>query len=219
MSYACQDNTNYEQRITKWFYDELSRRVDLLGGNFEFFLDSEDLGWGENWKRRLEASVREANFFMPIITARYFEREWCRQELEWFIAREQSLGRDDLILPIYFIDSDRFEELKRQGDELANAIANHQLVDLREHRQKMRSAAAVRDRHIEELARRLLDALKRIEGLDVPETTPGGDARAPSVLEDVGPGGGPEGELEKRADTSVAETGQTAAPPPIRAAP
>src|SRR5207244_4062768 len=155
--------------------------------------------------------------FMPIITARYFEREWCRQELEWFIAREQSLGRDDLILPIYFIDSDRFEELKRQGDELANAIANHQLVDLREHRQKMRSAAAVRDRHIEELARRLLDALKRIEGLDVPETTPGGDARAPSVLEDVGPGGGPESELEKRADTSVAETGQTAAPPRIRA--
>src|SRR5207253_7234112 len=136
----CQDNTNYEQRITKWFYDELSRRVDLLGGNFEFFLDSEDLGWGENWKRRLEASVREANFFMPIITARYFEREWCRQELEWFIARGQSLGRGDLIPPNYLIASARLEELNRQCIEHPNPVAIHQLVSHREHSYKMRIA-------------------------------------------------------------------------------
>jgi F-box protein 11 len=76
-----------------------------------------------------------------------------------FLARERQLGRDDLVLPIYFIDCEELEDrATRDGDHLAQAIAKHQYVDWR----KLRHAhpKAVRKR-VDELAGSIRKALKR----------------------------------------------------------
>jgi F-box protein 11 len=163
LSYVREDNRNDACRITKWFHAELERKVALFRGarDIEFFLDTEDIKWGQNWRKRIEESVHEVKVFMPIITAGYFRRDWCLQELKWFLEHEQQIGRDDLILPIYFIESEDFEH--RQDDPLLVALADHQLVDLREMRDKMRNKAGKREQLIEQLARRLLETLKRLE--------------------------------------------------------
>lgn len=166
LSYVREDNRNDNCLITKWFHAELQQKVALFRGepDIEFFLDTEDIGWGENWQRRIEDSVHEVKVFMPIITAGYFRRDWCRQELEWFLEHEQEIGRDDLILPIYFIESEEFERRRQEGDPLVVALSNHQLVDLREMRKKMRNRTGTRRDLIEHLAHRLLETLTRLEG-------------------------------------------------------
>jgi parallel beta-helix repeat protein len=167
LSYVQSDNKNDKERITKWFREELRAKVNLrLNEDVEFFKDTEDIGWGENWQRRIKESVESVKIFMPVITTRYFGREWCRQELEWFLEHEQSLGRDDLILPIYFLKCDDFERLTQEGDEIALSIVSHQVEDLTKRRAKMMNGARAREQELERLAQRLVEMLKKIEAAE-----------------------------------------------------
>ncbi|HEX7255664.1 MAG TPA: right-handed parallel beta-helix repeat-containing protein [Gaiellaceae bacterium] len=167
ISYVQADNENNKKRITNWFHKELRRLVNArLLEDIEFFKDTEDIGWGEDWEKRIRESVDSVKLFMPIITTRYFVRPWTRQELQWFLDHERSLGRDDLILPIYFMDCEQFEALVEAGDELARALQRHQMVDLRKVRKRMVNPQA-RERQVEELADRLVEALKRIGAAEV----------------------------------------------------
>ena len=52
----------------------------------------------------------EARFFIPILTPSYFTSEACREELEKFLRAEADRGRNDLVLPIYYIECDVMED-------------------------------------------------------------------------------------------------------------
>ncbi|PXF61383.1 MAG: hypothetical protein C4B59_03855 [Candidatus Methanogaster sp.] len=100
MSYVHSDDDRLG-RLTQ-FRKDLSAEVQRqIGEEFSIFQDREDIRWGQNWKKRIEESIDEVTFLIPIITPSFFRSPYCRDELQRFLEREKELGRNDLVLPIY----------------------------------------------------------------------------------------------------------------------
>lgn len=155
------DDDKYEH-VTK-FRERLGEEVQMVvGDEFIIFQDRKDIHWGQNWKQRLEESIDEVTFLIPIITPRFFNRPYCREELQRFLEREKQLGRNDLILPVYFVDTPLLNEDElRATDELAQAIASRQYADWRNLRHEPYTNPLV-GRTLEKLAMQIRDALPRV---------------------------------------------------------
>jgi F-box protein 11 len=103
------------------------------GEMFDIFQDREDIAWGANWEERINDCIDAGMFLICIITPRFFKSDACRNELERFVAREKELGRNDLILPIYYITCPMLEgEARRETDPLAQLIRTRNYVDWRD---------------------------------------------------------------------------------------
>ena len=181
MSYARLDD-KYGP-ITR-FCEHLSHEVSVcIGEEFLIFQDRKDILWGQNGEARIKESLDEVTFLIPIITPLFFSSEACCDELQRFLEREKDLGHNDLVLPVYYIDCPLMnEEEKRAGDELAQAIVDHQYVDWRELRFEPFTSPQVGNT----LARRAVqirDALERVQASEKREAPePDADvARRPSV--------------------------------------
>jgi parallel beta-helix repeat protein len=133
LSYAIINDSHDEGRISE-LRKRLSYEVEVQTGEpFPIFQDREDIHWGQTWQERLTESVDAATFLIPVITPSFFKRPWCREELSRFLEREQQLGRNDLILPIYYVDCPFLNDSgHRPDDPLAAVLASRQRADWRE---------------------------------------------------------------------------------------
>ena len=167
MSYAHEDD-KYEH-VTR-FYERLSHEVGVyIGEEFLIFRDREEILLGQSWKERIEESLDEVTFLIPIITPYFFSSEACCDELERFLDREKKLGRNDLVLPIYYVDCSLLnDEEKRAGDELAQVIAARQYADWRELRNEPFTSPQV-GKELAQLAVQIRDALDRVQVSEEPE--------------------------------------------------
>jgi TIR domain-containing protein len=160
MSYAHRDNVNDALTTLREF---LSQAVCLeIGEDFEIFQDSDDIGWGQDWKERIEQGIDEVTFLIPIITPSFFNSQYCREELKRFLDREKELNRHDLVLPIYYRDSRVLnDEVRRETDELAKEVHRHQYADWRSLRNEPFNSNRVKST-LERLARDIDNALDRV---------------------------------------------------------
>jgi len=165
MSYAHRDN--WDGRLTR-LRERLSREVSILRGeDFEIFQDSEHTLLGQNWRERIETSLDEAMFFIVIVTPSFLNSDYCRAELERFLTRERTLGRNDLILPVYYVEAPLLEEeQERRTNRLAQAIQDHQYFDWRQLRSQPWSSQNVR-KALGRLAIEVHYALNRVGEADV----------------------------------------------------
>ena len=161
MSYVHHDD-KYERLTT--FRALLSDEVQIhTGEEFPIFQDRKDIQWGQNWKERIEESLDSVTFLIPIITPSFFKRQYCREELERFLERESKLKRNDLILPVYYVDCLFLSDEKlRRDDLLAQAIASRQYTDWRKLRFEPSTSPEV-GKELADLAIQIRDALHRIE--------------------------------------------------------
>jgi F-box protein 11 len=158
MSYAHSDDDR-SMRLTQ-FREDLSAEVQRqIGEEFSIFQDRENIRWGQNWKKRIEESIDEVTFLIPIITPSFFRSLYCRYELQQFIEHEKKLERNDLILPVYYVscDADTWA-----GDNLAQVIAEHACADWRKLRSKSVDSEEVHKALIER-AEHIRDAWKRVQ--------------------------------------------------------
>jgi F-box protein 11 len=146
------------------FYERLSHEVGVyIGEEFLIFRDREEILLGQSWKERIEESLDEVTFLIPIITPFFFSSEACRDELERFLEREKELGRNDLILPVYYVDCSLLNDAgKRAGDDLAQVIAARQYADWRELRHEPFTDPQV-GKTLARLAVQIRDALDRVQ--------------------------------------------------------
>nr|QNO48901.1 hypothetical protein MOGPJHGO_00003 [Methanosarcinales archaeon ANME-2c ERB4] len=167
MSYAHEDDKY--GHVTR-FYERLSHEVGVyIGEKFSIFRDREEILLGQSWKERIEESLDEVTFLIPIITPLFFGSPACCDELQRFLDREKKLGRNDLVLPIYYVDCPLLnDEEKRAGDELAQAIADHQYADWRELRFEPFTSPQV-GRTLARLAVQIRDALDRVQASEKKE--------------------------------------------------
>jgi parallel beta-helix repeat protein len=165
------DDDKYEH-ITK-FRERLGDEVQMVvGDEFIIFQDRKDIHWGQGWRQRLEESIDEVTFLIPIITPRFFNSPYCREELQRFLEREKTLGRSNLILPIYFVDTPLLNDGElRAKDELAQAIASRQYADWRNLRHEPFTNPLI-GRTLEKLAMQIRDALPTIAPQRQPPTAP-----------------------------------------------
>lgn len=202
LSYTRKDDHFFGGYITA-FRKALEAGVQVVTGDrsFRLFQDVEGIVIGEQWEKKLAEVIGRASFFLPMLTPLYLSSPNCREEIWLFLAREDSLGRDDMILPIYLVDSPKLEKAEeRDRDPVAREIAKRQRYDWRENGWLPLEEPAAR-KAVLTLSRRIATALERITVLPRPgvETAHGDDAAAD---ERIATAGGAE-KLEKPSERMV----------------
>ncbi|WP_369144011.1 toll/interleukin-1 receptor domain-containing protein [Streptomyces sp. R44] len=100
ISYAFSDDELFDDAV-RAFANDLKRFYSAKTGNeLSVFFARESIGWGDNWRSRIDSELENASIFMPIITMQYFNRSACRDELNTFHQGALRLGVQYLILPV-----------------------------------------------------------------------------------------------------------------------
>lgn len=161
MSYVRFNDEHDDGQITR-FRERLSSEVRAqTGEEFAIFQDRADITWGQNWQQRINETLDGATLLLVIITPSLFRSTACRKEVNRFLEREHALGRQDLILPVYYINAREMDDPALQSaDEMARVLTSRQYADWRELRFKQFNSMRVR-KAIEQLASQMRDALLR----------------------------------------------------------
>ncbi|MEU6757660.1 toll/interleukin-1 receptor domain-containing protein [Streptomyces sp. NPDC046685] len=107
ISYAHLDDELLNQAVAHFTNDLESFYAAQTGGELEVFFDRDSIGWGSDWRKRIDSELRGASIFMPIITMQYFNRPACREELNAFYGSADLLGTGFLILPVVVMGASR----------------------------------------------------------------------------------------------------------------
>jgi hypothetical protein len=128
---------------------------------FRLWQDKEAIAPGRLWEEEIKTAVRQAVFFIPIITPTVVRSPHCKFELESFLAREAELGRSDLVFPILYIRVPELEDSARQkNDPVLSIIARRQYLDWRDLRHRDVDSSDVKGA-IERFCAKICDALDR----------------------------------------------------------
>jgi hypothetical protein len=100
ISYRRDDNLAFRKVVDQLHADIGNTYEARTGRVLNLFLDRESIGWGEDWREKIQTSVQGATVFIPIVTMRYFTSQACRDELFAFHEAARNLGVTELILPI-----------------------------------------------------------------------------------------------------------------------
>jgi len=159
MSYAHADDKHDFGQLTQ-FRERLGGEVGVqTAKDFPIFQDRDSVEWGQNWKQRIDASLDAATFLLVFLTPNFFGSQECAREVKRFLIRERRLGRQDLILPIYYISTPQLDSPESYAtDRMARTLAARQYFDWREYRFEPFSAPETR-RAMAKLALRIRDAL------------------------------------------------------------
>jgi CheY-like chemotaxis protein len=147
---------------------ELGVQVVTGDRSFNIFQDVDGIEFGQKWKEQLTEAISASKFLIPVVTPLFFQSGPCRDELTQFIEHEKSLGRDDLILPLYFVTAPVLEQpelLKK--DALASEIGSRQRYDWRVHAELPPNDPQIR-RAVRELAQKIATAMARSAGPPLP---------------------------------------------------
>jgi len=171
---------------------ELGVRVVTGDRTFNVFQDVEGIEFGQNWKKRLTDAISMSRLLIPVITPLFFKSDPCRDELTQFIQHERNLGRDDLILPIYFVTAPVLERPELlEDDPLVSEIASRQRYDWRVQADLPPNDPQIR-RAVHELAEKIAAAIARTSG-PVPSPAPStrgaysADEEASKLVKTLGP--------------------------------
>jgi HEAT repeat protein len=181
VSYAHYDDREEEITVLcQRLADEMRAQT---GRPFAIFKDNDDIGLGEDWRRRIDEGLATAAFLIPIVTPSFLMSPYCRQELETFLERERVVERHDSVLPIYYIDCSDYLE-GTQSDPAATAlrtILERQFDDWRDVRHLPLSEPEGK-RRVAALAEKVRAAVKRREiETDEPEQAPSRAESAPET--------------------------------------
>jgi F-box protein 11 len=157
LSYVRFDDEHEDGQLSQ-FRARLSAEVRLQTGvDFPIFQDRNDIAWGQHWQTRVEETLDTVALLIPVVTPSFFRSPACRDECTRFLDRERQLGRQDLILPVYYVGTPELDDAaRRDADDLAQTLSMRQYADWRELRFEPMTSPVVR-RAIAHLASRLRD--------------------------------------------------------------
>ncbi|HPQ67916.1 MAG TPA: right-handed parallel beta-helix repeat-containing protein [bacterium] len=129
-SYAHQNDDQDGGRLST-MRERLEKEVIVQSGDpFVIFQDRRDIEWGKQWRKRIEEGLDASTVLIVVVTPGYLKRPECRNEYQLFWKWEKSIGRDDLIFPILYVDTPALtDEAKRKQDPIAEDIAKRQWID------------------------------------------------------------------------------------------
>lgn len=100
------------------FVNELTKTINKLG--IKVFYDSDELSWGDNFKKELLQSTEKSEFAIIVISKNYFGREWTERELSEFLKRQNESGQK-IVLPLLY--NVTIDEMKEKYPELGDIQA------------------------------------------------------------------------------------------------
>ncbi|MFF2116267.1 toll/interleukin-1 receptor domain-containing protein [Kitasatospora sp. NPDC058184] len=152
-SYAHRDNELDGGRIVR-LAKSIGNAFELITGEeLAVFVDKDDIAWGDSWRARIDLALSGVTFLIPVITPKFFMSQECRREVLAFSGQAASLGLDDLLLPIHYVDVPPLTD-GPSSDEVMSLIARRQWVDWRDLRLEDEGSQRYR-RAINDLASRI----------------------------------------------------------------
>jgi TIR domain/WD domain, G-beta repeat len=140
---------------------ELSAQLGRSKRTFRLWQDQEAIAPGRLWESEIKTAVEQAVFFIPIVTPRAVNSNYCHFEFEAFLARERALGRTDLVFPILYITVPALEnEAQWRDHPVLSTIGKRQYVDWRSFRHLDVQTTAVREA-VERFCSKIVEALHR----------------------------------------------------------
>jgi cobaltochelatase CobT len=137
LSYVRSDDSHDAGRITT-FRQRLEGEVRMRTGKpFPIFQDRNDILWGQRWQERVNETLDDVTFLIPVLTPSFFQSPACRSEFQTFLLKEKTLGVNRLILPLYYVDCDELDESYVAGsDDIADVLRSRNWTDWRPYRFK-----------------------------------------------------------------------------------
>jgi WD40 repeat protein len=133
-SYSRQDDTGFKDVLSAFrtkIQEELGAQLGLSTDNFNIWQDTESIPHGALWQEKISAAIKDAVFFIPIITPRVINSPHCATEFNLFLARETELGRDNLIFPILYIDVPELKDGSYKDSPVLKIVHDRQYFDWR----------------------------------------------------------------------------------------
>jgi hypothetical protein len=162
-SYSREDDEAYEGTLSGLrdaIQRELSAQLGRSRTNFRLWQDQKAIAPGKLWELEIKTAVKQAVFFIPIVTPRAVNSHYCQFEFEEFLAREQELGRSDLVFPLLYIRVPALEsEAQWRNDPVLSIIGSRQYVDWRPLRHLDARTPTVREQ-IERFCDKIVEALR-----------------------------------------------------------
>lgn len=124
-SYARADDDHMHGALTELRKAVAGEVSMLLGHDVGIFQDIHDLRTGDDWAAKLRAGVSSASFLIPVLTPRFFNRDWCREEVLTYLRLSKEVGVEPRIFPIRFVEWD-----DEDGCEVRAALAPFQYKDM-----------------------------------------------------------------------------------------
>lgn len=164
----CHADNQQDDEFVSTLREKLRGEVRTLTGEetFDIFMDNAGIAWGQDWRERLKNELDSAVFLVPVVTPSFLRSPECRKEVLAFTEIERVRKRNDLILPLLYIDTQSITMASRDGvseEELqvAQAVKDHQWKDWRELRHELFTSPALR-RAITGVAKELKLAFERV---------------------------------------------------------
>jgi flagellar biosynthesis GTPase FlhF len=139
----------------------LSARLGRSETTFDLWQDKEAIAPGQQWESEIRTAVEQSVFFIFIVTPRAVNSHYCKFKVEAFLAREQALGRTDLVFPILYIGVPELEdEAQWRKNFVLLIIRARQYFDWRPFRHLDVHTTAVREA-IERFCNKIVEALRK----------------------------------------------------------
>ncbi|MCI3222508.1 toll/interleukin-1 receptor domain-containing protein [Streptomyces sp. NP-1717] len=167
-SYTRRDDQLDGGRITR-LSERIANAFEIITGEpLEIFIDKKSIEWGDAWRARLDSALTGTTFLIPIVTPKFLQSQECRREVIKFAGHAASLGLEELLLPIHYVNVPQLaHEVENQpADEVVELIAKRQWVDWRELRLEDEDSPAYRQA-VHKLATKLAEILE-----NAPPATP-----------------------------------------------
>ncbi len=154
--------SSYKGRLSKLregIQDELGAQLGRSRTSFRLWQDKEAIAPGKLWQSEIKTAVEQSVFFIPIVTPRAVNSDYCKFEFEAFLAREHALGRADLVFPILYVPVPALaNEAQWRDHPVLSAIARRQYVDWQAFRYSDVDTPAPREA-IARFCRKIVEAL------------------------------------------------------------
>lgn len=201
-SYVHLDDDAERGRIAELARDVISQYALETGEKIDLFLDRDDLNWGDAWRTKVDDTLASVAFFIPVLTARYFQSPECRRELNSFIRKATQLGFSELLMPILYVDVPALRT-NEPDDELMRLVKPFHWEDWTTLRFADQTSGDYRQA-VSKLAGKIATAIARSETVDIDRMSDGLDA-APTDDDDE------PGQLDRfaRAEDAMGEWAET----------
>jgi hypothetical protein len=138
-SYSRHDDTDFGTQLSSLreaIQNELRAQLGRTEDDLRVWQDQNAIAPGELWQTQITSAINQATFFIPIVTPRSVKSEHCKSEFDAFLAREQALGRNNLVFPIHYITVPSLvKETDARENPVFSIVRARQFVDWREYRQ------------------------------------------------------------------------------------
>jgi hypothetical protein len=178
--YTHEDDRIEGERITK-LARQLADAFELITAEtLELFLDVDSLKWGEAWRERIDQALEDATFFVPVVTPKFLTRPECRRELLRFAGLAKSLGVEEFLLPIHYVNVEALKADDDTDDELVPLLKKTHRTDWRSLRLLDEKDPECRQA-VHALATRLAEVVRSHEARPAPGSAEGATPTGPDA--------------------------------------